>query len=61
MLNCYIINLDRATERWKNVVQSPGSGTGTLSVYRRGIVPTETLIDSIETGTQNVPFVFPLK
>ena len=24
MLNCYIINLDRATERWESVVQSPG-------------------------------------
>ena len=24
MLNCYIINLDRAAERWESVVQSPG-------------------------------------
>jgi len=24
MLNCYIINLDRATERWESVVESPG-------------------------------------
>ena len=24
MLNCYIINLDRATERWERVVRSPG-------------------------------------
>jgi len=24
MLNCYIINLDHATERWESVVQSPG-------------------------------------
>ena len=24
MLNCYIINLDRATERWESVVRSPG-------------------------------------
>jgi glycosyl transferase family 25 len=24
MLNCYVINLDRATERWESICQSPG-------------------------------------
>jgi glycosyl transferase family 25 len=24
MLNCYVINLDRATERWESIIRSPG-------------------------------------
>jgi len=41
MLNCYIINLDRATERWKSVVQSPGIRD--LNIIRVPAIDGQTL------------------
>jgi glycosyl transferase family 25 len=41
MLNCYIINLDRATERWENILRSPGLKD--LNIIRVPAVDGKTL------------------
>ena len=41
MLNCYVINLDQATERWENVVQSPGLKN--LNIIRVPAIDGKTL------------------
>jgi len=41
MLNCYVINLDRATERWENVLQSPGLRD--LNIIRVPAIDGQTL------------------
>ena len=41
MLNCYVINLDRATERWENVIRSPGLKD--LNIIRVPAIDGQTL------------------
>ena len=41
MLNCYIINLDRAAERWESIIQSPGLRD--LNIIRVSAIDGKTL------------------
>jgi glycosyl transferase family 25 len=41
MLNCYVINLDRATDRWESVIRSPGLKN--LNIIRVSAIDGKTL------------------